>query len=93
MSRAVLAPASRQGSGAADTTAAAVSDIAKSTGSGSGLHSESDSTSNPLHCWLYVHLGPDSSFFIEATTGERRQISDARYTEINAIWNQVGLKA
>ena len=48
-----------------------------------------------FHSWVYVHFdfggGENAtSLFVESTTGERRALSDERYTSINCLWNQVG---
>ena len=46
-----------------------------------------------FHAWIYVdlsHIGSDGegrSFFIEATTGMRKSLSDPSYRRINSVWN------
>ena len=46
-----------------------------------------------FHAWIYVdmsHANPDGdgrSFFIEATTGVKKSISDPSYRRINSVWN------
>ena len=54
---------------------------------------ESSQETEYFHAWIYVdlsHIGSDEegrSFFIEATTGMRKSLSDPSYRRINSVWN------
>ncbi|TRY78534.1 hypothetical protein TCAL_04253 [Tigriopus californicus] len=53
-----------------------------------GLISGSPREPGLLHAWVYVELSEGQrGFFIEATDGERRPLSDPRILTIDSVWN------
>lgn len=53
-----------------------------------GLISQSPQELGLLHAWVYVEVSEGQrGFFIEATDGERRPLSDPRILNIDSVWN------
>lgn len=40
-----------------------------------------------FHAWVYVQI-TGAAFFVEASTGDRKQLDDPGYTRINCVFNQ-----